>query len=81
MAAAEIVMGSRCSGRVAARAGAALALAGALAVAGGLPAAAQEPIRIGSFLAVTGPAAFLGEPEKKTLELYVDRINGEGGVT
>ena len=49
-------------------------------MAGWLPAAAQEAIRIGSFLAVTGPAAFLGEPEKKTLELYVDRINGEGGV-
>jgi branched-chain amino acid transport system substrate-binding protein len=41
---------------------------------------AQEPIRIGSFLAVTGPAAFLGDPEKKTLELYVERINAEGGV-
>ena len=44
-------------------------MAGALAMAGWLPAAAQEPIRIGSFLAVTGPAAFLGEPEKKALEL------------
>jgi branched-chain amino acid transport system substrate-binding protein len=58
-----------------------LAAAGALSM---LPlagsAATQEPIRIGAFLAVTGPAAFLGEPEKKTLELYVDRINAEGGV-
>ncbi len=41
---------------------------------------AAEPIKIGSFLAVTGPAAFLGDPEKKTLELYVDKINAEGGV-
>jgi branched-chain amino acid transport system substrate-binding protein len=49
-------------------------------MAGWLPAAAQEPFRIGSILAVAGPAAFLGEPEKKTFELYVDRINGEGGV-
>ena len=58
-----------------------LAAAGVLTLAAlGSPALAQEPIRIGSFLAVTGPAAFLGEPEKKTLELYVDRINGEGGV-
>ena len=58
-----------------------VAAAGALALlplAG--PAAAQEPFRIGSFLAVTGPAAFLGDPEKKTLELYVERINAEGGV-
>ncbi|HEY0858662.1 MAG TPA: ABC transporter substrate-binding protein [Albitalea sp.] len=43
-------------------------------------AAAQEPIRIGAFLSVTGPAAFLGDPELKTLELYVDRFNAEGGV-
>jgi branched-chain amino acid transport system substrate-binding protein len=44
------------------------------------PAQAQEPIRIGAFLAVTGPAAFLGDPELKTLETYVERINAEGGV-
>lgn len=44
------------------------------------PAMAQEPVRIGAFLSVTGPAAFLGDPELKTLELYVDRINAEGGV-
>jgi len=41
---------------------------------------AQEPIRIGSFLAVTGPAAFLGDPEQKTLELYVEKLNSAGGV-
>jgi branched-chain amino acid transport system substrate-binding protein len=58
-----------------------LEAAGALTLAAlASPAVAQDAIRIGSFLAVTGPAAFLGEPEKKTLELYVDRINGEGGV-
>lgn len=56
---------------------AALALLGAL---GGGAVQAQEPIRIGAFLSVTGPAAFLGDPELKTLELYVDRINAEGGV-
>ncbi|HMO48953.1 MAG TPA: ABC transporter substrate-binding protein [Rubrivivax sp.] len=44
------------------------------------PAQAQEPIRVGSFLAVTGPAAFLGDPEQKTLELQIDKINAEGGV-
>ena len=44
------------------------------------PAMAQEPVRIGAFLSVTGPAAFLGDPELKTLELYVDRINAQGGV-
>ncbi len=44
------------------------------------PAVAQEPIKIGSFLAVTGPAASLGDPEQKTLDLYVEKINAAGGV-
>src|SRR5690554_5287927 len=41
---------------------------------------AADPIRIGSFLSVTGPASFLGDPELKTLEMYVEKINKEGGV-
>ena len=53
---------------------------GAFAIAATLPAHAQQPIKIGSFLSVTGPAAFLGDPEQKTLELYVEKINGAGGV-
>ena len=53
------------------------ALALALAAAG---VQAQEPIRIGSFLAVTGPASFLGDPEQKTLEMLVDQTNAAGGV-
>ena len=56
---------------------AALALAGAVFA---VPATAQEPVRIGAFLSVTGPASFLGDPELKTLELYVERLNAEGGV-
>src|SRR6516162_11692889 len=44
----------------------------------GDPALAQ--IKIGSVLSVTGPASFLGDPEKKTLEIYVDEINAKGGV-
>jgi branched-chain amino acid transport system substrate-binding protein len=57
---------------------AALTLAATLSTA--TPVQAQEPIRIGSFLSVTGPAAFLGDPEQKTLEMVVERINAEGGV-
>src|SRR5512134_3895203 len=46
-----------------------------------LSALAQaQPIRIGAFLAVTGPAAFLGDPEEKTLKLYVEKLNKAGGV-
>jgi len=43
-------------------------------------AGAQTPIKVGSFLSVTGPAAFLGDPEQKTLELYVEKLNAAGGV-
>jgi len=43
-------------------------------------AVAQEPIKIGAFLSVTGGAAFLGDPEQKTLELYVGKLNAAGGV-
>jgi branched-chain amino acid transport system substrate-binding protein len=55
-------------------------LAGALLAAFDAGAAAAEPIRIGSVLSVTGPAAYLGDPELKTLQLYIDKINAEGGV-
>ena len=51
----------------------------AMLVAAGV-ATAQEPIRIGAFLSVTGGAAFLGDPEQKTLELYVEKLNAAGGV-
>ena len=52
----------------------------ALAVSLSTSAQAQDPIKIGSVLSVTGPAAFLGDPEKKTLNLYIERINAAGGV-
>ena len=55
-------------------------LAGAAALLAAPGAWAQEPVRVGAFLSVTGPAAFLGDPELKTLELYVERINAAGGV-
>ena len=63
-------------GRVAAGLFSALAV---LIIAAG-SALAAEPIKIGSFLAVTGGASFLGDPEKKTLEMYVARVNANGGV-
>ncbi len=37
-------------------------------------------IKIGSFLAVTGGASFLGDPELKTLQMYIDELNQKGGV-
>jgi branched-chain amino acid transport system substrate-binding protein len=53
---------------------------GAVLALGSLAAIANEPIKIGSVLSVTGPAAFLGDPELKTLQLYVEDINKKGGV-
>jgi len=43
-------------------------------------ALAADPIKIGAVLSVTGPAAFLGDPELKTMQLYIEKINKEGGV-
>ena len=42
--------------------------------------AAQAEVKIGAVLSVTGPASFLGDPEKKTLEMYVADINAKGGI-
>ncbi len=41
---------------------------------------AQAQIKIGAVLSVTGGASFLGDPEKKTLEMYVADINAKGGI-
>ncbi|WP_076858411.1 ABC transporter substrate-binding protein [Bradyrhizobium mercantei] len=43
-------------------------------------AAAERSIRIGSFLTTSGPAAYLGEPAKKTMEAEIGRINAGGGL-
>ncbi len=54
--------------------------AASIAVGASLSALAADPIKIGSVLSVTGPAAFLGDPELKTLQLYIEKLNKEGGV-
>jgi branched-chain amino acid transport system substrate-binding protein len=43
-------------------------------------AAAHADVKIGSVLSVTGPGSFLGDPEKRTLEMYVADINAAGGI-
>lgn len=37
-------------------------------------------IKIGAILAETGPAAFLGGPEARSLRMLAERINQEGGI-
>jgi len=55
-----------------------LALGAAMLATGGVQAG--ETIKIGPFLSVTGPASFLGDPELRTLQMYVDELNAAGGV-
>ncbi len=46
----------------------------------GAVAQAAEPIRIGAIFSVTGPASFLGEPEKNTAKMLEEDINKAGGL-
>jgi branched-chain amino acid transport system substrate-binding protein len=57
-------------------------LVAAALVAAALHAGAQgkEPLKVGALLSVTGPAAFLGAPEARTLEMLVADLNAKGGV-
>ncbi len=41
---------------------------------------AKDTIKIGALVATTGSASFLGDPELKTLQHYVTKINAQGGV-
>lgn len=43
-------------------------------------AALAQNIKVGSVLSVSGPAAFLGDPELKTLQMHIETINAAGGV-
>jgi len=45
-----------------------------------LPASAAEELKIGALLSVTGPAAFLGAPEARTLEMLTEQVNARGGI-
>ena len=56
----------------------ALALGAAVLATAGVQAG--DTIKIGTFLSVTGPASFLGDPELRTLQMYVEELNARGGV-
>jgi branched-chain amino acid transport system substrate-binding protein len=58
-----------------------IAAAAAFCLAGAAAAGdASAQVKVGAVLSVTGPASFLGDPEKKTLQIYLDDINAKGGV-
>jgi branched-chain amino acid transport system substrate-binding protein len=46
----------------------------------GIPSQAAEPIRIGAIFSVTGPASFLGEPERNTAKMLEEELNRDGGL-
>ena len=51
-----------------------------LCLAFGLASTALADIKLGASISATGPAAFLGDPEAKTLEMLVEKLNADGGI-
>src|SRR3954469_21515584 len=51
-----------------------------LAAAAALPAAAQEPVKIGLVTALSGQSARAGEALTRGLQVAIDEINAKGGV-
>jgi branched-chain amino acid transport system substrate-binding protein len=47
---------------------------------GDVTARAEDPIKIGAFFALSGPAASIGTPTKLVAQMVVDKINKEGGI-
>src|SRR5262245_63049425 len=41
---------------------------------------AQQPIKVGYPMILSGPGALFGEPALKGAQMYVEEINGKGGV-
>ena len=41
---------------------------------------AAEPYKIGAVFSITGGGSFLGDPEKKTVEMIVEEVNKAGGI-
>jgi len=44
------------------------------------PAPAADPFVIGGIFSATGPHSYLGDPEKKTMEMLAAAINAKGGI-
>jgi branched-chain amino acid transport system substrate-binding protein len=41
---------------------------------------AKEPYKVGAVFAITGPAAWLGEPERNSVKMLQEEINAKGGI-
>ena len=44
------------------------------------PMAKAEPYKVGAIFAITGPASWLGEPERNTAVMIAEQINAAGGI-
>ncbi len=54
---------------------------GVLLSVGALAGVSQgDPIKVGCVFAITGNAAFLGEPEANTARMVADMVNAQGGI-
>jgi branched-chain amino acid transport system substrate-binding protein len=40
----------------------------------------KAPMVVGGIFSITGPASYLGEPERNTLKMMVEEINAKGGI-
>ena len=40
----------------------------------------KKSYKIGGVFAITGPASWLGEPERNTMQMIVDMVNADGGI-
>lgn len=59
-----------------------LLLVGPLSVWNWVPALEETPVtyKVGALLSVTGPAAWLGTPERNTVKMIEEKINEAGGI-
>ena len=55
-------------------------LTGLSLLLGGCAPDKKAPLVIGGIFSITGPASYLGEPERNTLQMMVDEINAKGGI-
>jgi branched-chain amino acid transport system substrate-binding protein len=60
--------------------GLALTLTGLLLAAGCGKSSKAEPYVIGGIFSITGPASYLGEPERNSMEMVAQAINAKGGI-
>src|SRR6476659_7329965 len=57
-----------------------LALLGLAALLAPAPSIAQQPIKVGYPMILSGPGALFGEPTLKGAQMFVDETNAKGGL-